>query len=657
MRKRILSLLLSCAVMFSALPVAYAIDWFSVTQADGGILSVTSSNIMTGKLIYSIYRDGELINIGRMTVQGLTETEVGLPINKLPMNDYEINIAYYNGANEKVAEETVTMTLGVDNPVLSGDNTDAAYIAANPIETMRAIMAPYAKVYSSATLTGQAVVELKRHDIVRVKSITNRVAAVSYMIQSGNGTITPEDDVNALYESDDDLVGDGYMSIKAFQLEALSYESDLQREAVELAYSRLGAKGVYSQSRRYMDYYLDCAAMVCWCWHQVGVDVFNGTYTSCNGIANWAQGQTDNVILWAATEDYLAVQTEWASIKSSHGVGTMTSIDIVNITSNEDETTTSTLTGETTSESKVLDYVDSIDRTVWEALEPGDILFFNHKESLSYTHEHDDGNGGTYTCTFGLGTHFINEDGSGAGYDHVAIVVGFASDGNGGENKNILTIIETSSPSFEASKNTKVSTISYSTSSPTSSRVEEIKMVVRPTGCERLDPTGITETNYSGAYYADIGDLQSPVAQLTAANKGNITGGSRFGYRIHPITGQYKLHTGIDISGNVGASLGTTVTAAADGEVIFVFNGCPHTNYGNTCSCGSYGNYVIIQHSDTTKTLYAHLQQNVAVYAGQIVHAGDVIGTIGSSGSSTGPHLHFEVRYNNVPTDPLQYIN
>jgi len=652
-RKYILSSLLVCAVLFSSLSAAHAASWFNVTQVDDGVLSITSSNIMTGELIHSVYRDGELVNIGRTAVQGVTETEVGLPINKLPVDTYEINVAYYNGTNEKVAEETVTLIFGVNNPVLSNDAADAAYIAANPIETMRAVMMPYAKVYSNATLSGQAVAELKRHDIVRVKSISNGIAAIEYMIQSGNGTITPEDDVNAKYESNDDLVGNGYMNIEAFKLETLSYESDLQREAVELAYSRLGSKGVYSQARRYIDYYLDCAAMVCWCWHQAGIDIYNGTYTSCNGIANWAQSQTDNVILWAATEDYLSVQTKWASTKSSHGVGTMNSIDIVEITENNG-TTTSTATGETTKESKVLDYVDSIDRTVWEALEPGDIIFINNKESLSYTHQHDDGDDGTYTCTIDLDEHFINENGPGAGFDHVAMVVGFASDGQGGENKDILIIIETSSPSSEASKNTKVNSISYLTSP----RTETIKMVVRPTGCKRMDPTGILGVNYSGTFYADIGDLQSPVAQLTAANKDNITGGSRFGYRIHPITGNRKLHTGVDISGNVGAGLGTKVTAAADGEVIYVSNTCPHTNYGNMCSCGGgYGNYVIIQHSDTTKTLYAHLKQNVMVRAGQTVKAGNTIGTIGSSGSSTGPHLHFEVRYNNAPTDPLQYIN
>lgn len=644
MRKRVLSLFLTCVVLFSTLPV-HALSWFTVTQADDGVLSVTSTELMAGKLIYSIYRDGELVNIGQTAIEGLTETEVGLPVNKLPADTYEVTVAYYNGANEKVAEESVTTSFGSDNPILSSDSTDAAYIAANPIETMRAIMVPYAKVYANASMSGTPVAELKRHDIVRVSSISNGVAAVTYMIQSGNGTITPEDNVNALYESDDDLVGSGYINASAFELEPLSYDSDLQREAVELAYSRLGTKGVYSQARRFLDYYLDCAAMVCWCWHQVGIDVYNGTFTSCNGIANWAQGQTDNVILWAATEDYLAVQTEWASTASNHGIGPSSTIDIVD----SDETTTT---------SKVLDYADTIDRTVWEALEPGDIIFFNHKESLSYFHMHwydgDEDDDGYYVeCTVDLGEHFINETGPGAGFDHVAMVVGFASDGKGGENKDILTIIETSSPSAEASKNTKVNTIAYLTSS----RVEEIKMVVRPTGCERMDPTGITGADYSGEYYADIGDLQSPVASLTAANKGNITGGSRFGFRNHPITGQYKLHTGIDISGNVGAGLGTKVTAAADGEVVYVFNGCPHTNYGNTCSCGSYGNYVIIQHSDSTKTLYAHLQQNVSVYAGQVVHAGQTIGTIGSSGSSTGPHLHFEVRYNNIPTNPLLYIN
>ena len=108
------------------------------------------------------------------------------------------------------------------------------------------------------------------------------------MVQSGNGQLTVQDDVNTLYTSDDDLVGYGYVNANVFEAPELSYESDIQREVVELAYSRLGSKGVYSQARRYQDYYLDCAALCCWAWHQVGVNPYSGAYTSCGGISSWA---------------------------------------------------------------------------------------------------------------------------------------------------------------------------------------------------------------------------------------------------------------------------------------------------------------------------------------------------------------------------------
>lgn len=641
--KRVLSIFLSFVMLLPMMLTAHAADWFSLTKVDNGIISVSYSDVMAGKLVYSIYRDGELVNIGQTEVQGHTESEVGLPSNKLPIDEYEVTVAYYNGANAKVAEESIVLTLGVSSPTPSSNNVNGTYLSANPIDTMKAIMVPYAKVYANASLTGTPVAELKRHDLVRIHSITNGIAAISYQIQSGDGYITKDDDTNATYHGTNDLSGNGYINASAFEVQPVTYDMDQQREAVELAYTRLGTRGVYSQNKRYLDFYLDCAALVCWCWHQVGVNIYNGSYTSCNGIASWAESKTgsDNVILWASTEDYLGAAMDIASNKCSGGPyggdGTITSFDAPN----------------TFPESKVVNYIDDISRDVWDKLEPGDIIFFNHIEKdLEHTHtDSDDDDSWSHTSKFG--NHFVNEDGPGLGYDHVAMFVGYSSDGKGGENKDVITIIETSTPSTEANENTKVNTISF-----TSARTKTIRMVVRPTGCERIDPVGIMDADYSGTYYADIGDLQSPVAGLNASTKSNITGGSRFGYRIHPITGKYKLHTGVDLSGNVGAHAGSDVMAAADGEVVFVSNTCPHDNRGAMCGCGGgYGNYIIVQHSDTTRTLYAHLQQGVNVSAGQVVHAGDVIGHIGSSGSSTGPHLHFEVRYNNVPTDPLQYIN
>lgn len=115
-------------------------------------------------------------------------------------------------------------------------------------------------------------------------------------------------------------------------------------------------------------------------------------------------------------------------------------------------------------------------------------------------------------------------------------------------------------------------------------------------------------------------------------------------------------HNGIDI-GDAGI-YGGAVVASRSGTVIIAENYCPH-DYGKSDSCGcggGYGRYVVIDHGDSYSTLYGHLSA-AAVYAGQYVEQGDVIGYVGTTGWSTGPHLHFEIRINGVHQDPEQYVS
>ena len=114
------------------------------------------------------------------------------------------------------------------------------------------------------------------------------------------------------------------------------------------------------------------------------------------------------------------------------------------------------------------------------------------------------------------------------------------------------------------------------------------------------------------------------------------------GNRVHPITGQYGTHGGTDI----GASYGSAIYAAGSGTVV--------TAYNNSAYNGGYGNYAMINHGNGNATLYAHMS-SMAVSAGQTVTQGQVIGYVGSTGASTGPHLHYEIRVNGATVDPLKY--
>lgn len=111
-------------------------------------------------------------------------------------------------------------------------------------------------------------------------------------------------------------------------------------------------------------------------------------------------------------------------------------------------------------------------------------------------------------------------------------------------------------------------------------------------------------------------------------------------------------HGGIDIAG--AGIMGTPVVAAADGTVIATNSSCTH-NWGKSYSCGcggGYGNYVMISHAGGKMTVYGHLT-SLTVSSGQSVSRGQVIGYVGSTGNSTGPHLHYECRLNGVRYNPM----
>ena len=144
---------------------------------------------------------------------------------------------------------------------------------------------------------------------------------------------------------------------------------------------------------------------------------------------------------------------------------------------------------------------------------------------------------------------------------------------------------------------------------------------------------------------SDSNNLVNSNSSSTVISNGSwpVPGYSRvsspFGYRIHPVLGIKKLHTGIDIP----APTGTPTVAVSSGTVIY--SGVQ----------GSYGNTVMIQHDNGLVSLYAH-NSSLVVKVGDQVKKGQVVAKIGSTGRSTGPHLHFEIRVNGTAQNPLNYL-
>lgn len=165
--------------------------------------------------------------------------------------------------------------------------------------------------------------------------------------------------------------------------------------------------------------------------------------------------------------------------------------------------------------------------------------------------------------------------------------------------------------------------------------VEKYKAIYE--SAEKAEAEMIRQYNASLSYSANPVKYTGGKFTWPVPSSSRIT--SQYGYRIHPVYNTKKFHSGIDI----GASYGVDIIAAADGTVTLAT-----TN-------GGYGKCVVINHGSGITTLYAH-NSSLLVSVGDKVTRGQVIAKAGSTGVSTGPHCHFEVRINGATTDPMAYF-
>lgn len=170
---------------------------------------------------------------------------------------------------------------------------------------------------------------------------------------------------------------------------------------------------------------------------------------------------------------------------------------------------------------------------------------------------------------------------------------------------------------------------------------EEIKAAIRKSN----QSSGGSSNSSSGS---NAGSMDSNVSNSGWAWPLPYSGvylSSYYGYRYHPIDGDWRYHSGIDIS--MSGAYGKNIIATRAGTVIL-------SSLESESGTG-YGNYIIIDHGDGYTSLYGHCSE-LLVSEGQTVSRGQIIAKVGSTGWSTGPHLHFEVRYNGSTVDPLDYV-
>lgn len=183
------------------------------------------------------------------------------------------------------------------------------------------------------------------------------------------------------------------------------------------------------------------------------------------------------------------------------------------------------------------------------------------------------------------------------------------------------------------------------------------------TGNNRSSLSNYSQTSSNISYWWPIGSSETRTENGVTYADGEPVGyvvTSEFGIRNDPYAGNKASHSGLDIAPLSGDYGTVNVIAAKSGTVIRVNNDptCESNSLNESCNGSGYGNYVEIEHQDGNTTLYGHMHKNtITVSVGDIVDQGQVIGKVGSSGRSTGMHLHFEVRENSIAVNPLNYIS
>jgi murein DD-endopeptidase MepM/ murein hydrolase activator NlpD len=192
------------------------------------------------------------------------------------------------------------------------------------------------------------------------------------------------------------------------------------------------------------------------------------------------------------------------------------------------------------------------------------------------------------------------------------------------------------------SPDTEIETVEGQAAVAASDAAAQALVLSTPILRQRLNQQPAGDTNFR-SLFTSMRQLENPEAQTISIPSRRPVDAMRltssFGSRSDPFTGRRARHNGIDIPGPVG----TPIYATADGVV------------GRAQRLGGYGNYVEIEHGNSIQTRYGHLSA-IAVTPGQRIRRGEILGYMGSTGRSTGSHLHYEVRIAGAPVNPIPFV-
>lgn len=488
LRKRsYIAIVLVMILLLSFVPNAYAAGGTDISniQIKDGEAVVKLTEAFNGTINYIITQGASTVYIGKRLVDEKDEVTIPLPNSTLAKGSYSISFSARNEQGVTGKTKTVKANIGSSNTSGTGGGAMVADAFVENVGRVRCIMVPYTYVYSDSGLSNR-IGNLKRLDLVTVISQSQTVAQIEATFTSGSISYS-ESAIASSYGDDDVGQNDtevsfsttssmrGYISTSAFQVPTLS-QMDMQREVVEVGYTRMGSKGVYSRAKRYIDVYVDCSSFVSWCYYQCGFTFGSVSSINCDGIGRWSDSQPGYIIIFDAGKDNSIAQSRIDAMVMNSGtyaawLNYMSDplhypyVSPPSFSFSDDGQTQSGISWEKM-KGLAMSYTKEITPADAAQFQMGDIILWNSKNAVTLNW-----GGSQRMC--------VDSHANGQGLDHTGMIVGVKD--------NIITIIEAVSPTV---KITELPIYSGRVNPSEASAGSKIVRVLRPAYCT-TPPAGV----------------------------------------------------------------------------------------------------------------------------------------------------------------------